>query len=310
MDFTDMNKLIIGLNPAWQQTLIFDSVKKGEVNRAIESRQFASGKGVNALRALACAGETATILQVVGGSTGDAIIDYVESTNSNHISIKTDNNTRICTTVIDKSDQTVSELIGKTEPLSLQNYQLLSDNISDLSDSFDAVLISGTCPNGVSETVYAKLLQKYEKLSITILDAHKNIKPVLEVSSPNILKINHDELLSLTNEESVESGTQKLLTNYEIELIIITNGAEPTLVFTKEEQLTFPLPHTEVINPIGAGDTCAAMLLKEFAKLRQTVPNFDGKLFPHLSSEKLSEIIPKALSAATASCKTLIPGQF
>jgi tagatose 6-phosphate kinase len=36
-----------GLTPAWQYVLVFGELRMGEVNRARESRWFASGKAVN-----------------------------------------------------------------------------------------------------------------------------------------------------------------------------------------------------------------------------------------------------------------------
>ena len=65
--------LIAGLTPAWQQILCFDSLTLGEVNRAHEVHWCASGKVLNAARALHHLGGPGKALTIVGGATGEQI---------------------------------------------------------------------------------------------------------------------------------------------------------------------------------------------------------------------------------------------
>jgi len=44
--------LALGLNPAYQKTILFDTLRLGAVNRSAESHAVASGKGINFARAV------------------------------------------------------------------------------------------------------------------------------------------------------------------------------------------------------------------------------------------------------------------
>jgi tagatose 6-phosphate kinase len=65
--------LAAGLSPAWQQILVFDRFTPGQVNRAAQVQWCASGKVVNAARALHALGGPCKTLTAVGGTPGAAI---------------------------------------------------------------------------------------------------------------------------------------------------------------------------------------------------------------------------------------------
>ena len=75
-----MKKIAVaGANPARQKTLIFNSFVRGEVNRAAEKEEFASGKGINFCRAARCFGAADTeLFQFCGGENGKFIISELE----------------------------------------------------------------------------------------------------------------------------------------------------------------------------------------------------------------------------------------
>ncbi|MCL4195358.1 MAG: hypothetical protein KJZ87_26705, partial [Thermoguttaceae bacterium] len=59
--------LSAGLTPAWQQILVFDAFRYGEVNRAREAHWCASGKVFNAGIAAHHLGGASLTLALVGG---------------------------------------------------------------------------------------------------------------------------------------------------------------------------------------------------------------------------------------------------
>ena len=65
--------LTAGLSPVLQQVLLSDALALGEVNRARDVSWCASGKVLNAARALHHLGAPGKALSAVGGSTGDAV---------------------------------------------------------------------------------------------------------------------------------------------------------------------------------------------------------------------------------------------
>ena len=65
--------LAAGLTPAWQQVLVFDTFTPGAVNRARQVYWCASGKVLNAARALYHLGSPCKALSLLGGRSGEEI---------------------------------------------------------------------------------------------------------------------------------------------------------------------------------------------------------------------------------------------
>ena len=94
--------LAAGLTPAWQQVLVFDSFRYGEVNRAREVHWCASGKVFNAGIALHLLGGPSMTLAPVGGLNLVPIEREFKGKNIEHRWVVTKAATRVCTTIIDR----------------------------------------------------------------------------------------------------------------------------------------------------------------------------------------------------------------
>ena len=85
---TSKEILVIGLNPAFQSTLHFEHFRPGKVNRAYRKCNSIGGKGQNF--AIACSewgeGDKVSVLQLVGGMTGQFIKGYLDELGIHHIS--------------------------------------------------------------------------------------------------------------------------------------------------------------------------------------------------------------------------------
>eukprot|EP01119_Soliformovum_irregulare_P025831 TRINITY_DN9664_c0_g1_i1.p1 TRINITY_DN9664_c0_g1~~TRINITY_DN9664_c0_g1_i1.p1 ORF type:complete len:153 (-),score=46.74 TRINITY_DN9664_c0_g1_i1:7-465(-) len=128
------------------------------------------------------------------------------------------------------------------------------------------------------------------------MDSFKGVEPALETQQVDVLKINREELLALMKSDSLEQAASNCLLKYDIRYLAITDGPKVAHLFIKDAQSSVPVVHymyripeiSNVINPIGAGDTASAIF---FAHLLQGV---DAR-----SAWK------KGLAAASASCLQL-----
>ena len=90
---------IAGLNPAWQKVLEFAEFRYSAVNRAVSSSAMASGKGINAARAMRLWGKTVPcVFQFAGGSTGRELLEWLDNEGIEHCTCQIDGATRTCTT--------------------------------------------------------------------------------------------------------------------------------------------------------------------------------------------------------------------
>ncbi|HJT78477.1 MAG TPA: PfkB family carbohydrate kinase, partial [Gemmataceae bacterium] len=103
--------LAAGLTPAWQQVLEFDALAPGQVNRARAAHGCASGKVLNAARALHHLGAPARALTVVGGVPGAQIRDDFARLGIAARWVEGAVPTRVCTTILDGSRHAATELV-------------------------------------------------------------------------------------------------------------------------------------------------------------------------------------------------------
>jgi len=90
-------------------------------------------------------------------------------------------------------------------------------------------------------------------------------KAIIENSlqKSNILKLNDDELLVVTemfgnSSDNLETNCQKLLLEFDLEIVILTCGTKGSYVFTKETTSFLETPKVQVADTVGAGDSFTA----------------------------------------------------
>src|ERR1700690_2095126 len=110
--------LAVCLNPTLQKTLVFSSVRSGDVNRCLKSRLDASGEGVNVARVLVQLGETCTHLTHAGGQFRRTFINLAQQSGVSLQAIDSKSDIRFCTTMIELESDTTTELIETSERVS------------------------------------------------------------------------------------------------------------------------------------------------------------------------------------------------
>jgi len=93
------------------------------------------------------------------------------------------------------------------------------------------------------------------------------IKPIVlkAVAMADVVKFSDDELLFLTETESLESGLAAI-TKYNNTLVLITQGAKGALIVTKNKQELLSGKSTKPVDTTGAGDAFVGGLLAYLAQ--------------------------------------------
>lgn len=278
--------LAVGLNPAWQKTLVFPRLRFYQVNRSETVTAMASGKGINFVRALNILGHDAKVYQFTGGATGKMIREYLDKEAIKHCSIPVDSPTRVCTTCLCEKSGKMTELIepsGFIPPAAAEKFM---KEISASIPSSKGLALCGTFPPGISDSFYAELAGKARKAGVPVLlDAWKDVNPTLE-NGVDVLKINSDEIKDMTRKKSLEDAIKACLKKYDVKIVAITAGAHNSVLVENGNMWVFKIPKLKkILNPIGAGDTVSAVFFAEYLA---------GKL-PH-------EAFRMGLAAASASC--------
>ncbi len=257
--------LAAGLTPAWQHILCFDRFTPGEVNRAERALWCGSGKVLNVGRALAarCQGGTlgeARCLSPLGGAAAAAIRAEFERDGVPLDVFASAVPTRVCTTLLDKSGET-TELVENAAALPADELAAYAQQFAELARAADYVVLSGSLPANCPSNYYSTLLQGYP--GRVLLDARGLELQATLPLKPWVVKPNRSELAKTvgrelrTDEDLIEA--MRSLHEQGAENVLISAGPERVWLHNAEGTWKIRPPKiTNVVNPIGSGDTLAA----------------------------------------------------
>lgn len=265
--------LAVCLNPVIQNTLVFYAVTPDQVNRAARYRVDASGKGVNVTRVLTQLGQDCVHLTHAGGQNRDWFLAMCRMDGLDVRWVDSGSDIRICTTVIDLSAGTATELV--------QEAQAVQPNTeADFMRLFDMVLpscamlvVSGTKASGYSDRIIPRMAERAFQLGIpAILDIKGQDLLACLRWRPLVVKPNIHEALAtwqLGTEKSeglakplrahIAAIAAELKIRYGTELVV-TRGKESIWFNEDGQPAEEPIVPAQVINPIGSGDSFTAGL--------------------------------------------------
>ena len=260
--------LSLGVAPALQRTMVYESFKVGDVNRAKAVEVSAAGKAVNVGLALATLGCKAIVTGFNGGPTGRIVADGLKARGVDAAFTRMAAPTRTCTTIIDLSKGGVAtELVEESPRPDADGWKRFARaNMRAMADC-GLVAISGTLPPGAPEDLYAQFAMEAEKRAIPlVIDSHKGGILAVLPYHPLVAKMNVHEL-RLTFGDPCNTERQILksaarLTSAGATWAFITNGAKPCWLISADGRAwrIAPARLDKVVNPIGSGDSVTAGL--------------------------------------------------
>lgn len=253
--------LSAGLTPAWQQILVFDSFRYGEVNRASEVHWCASGKVFNAGIAAHHLGGPSLTLAAVGGPPLAQIDEELSGLGVPHRLVRTKAATRVCTTILDRADGTMTELVENGRPVTEDELEAFLNAYAEEAAKAGAAVIIGSLPAGTPSSYYRRLLERTP--CPAVLDFRGEGLVALLDLKPYVVKPNREELArtvgrSLDSDDDLVEAMRSL-NRRGAQWAVITQGGRPVWVSSENELYRLhPAEAEEVVNPIGCGDAMAA----------------------------------------------------
>lgn len=288
--------LALGLNPAYQKTIQLNRLVPGAVNRSTDCRAVASGKGINFVRAARIWGRAeAVVLHPLGGVIGELLSKQIDAEGLPSIAVPVSGNTRTCSTLLCGASGSATEIIEPSAPLSQSECDRLFDALKTHLPDYQELAICGTYPPGITPEFYRDAVRLARGQGIPVLlDAYRDMQDVLSQGLA-FLKINREELSVLADCQTLTPDVMRQFReSHGIAVLAVTDGADSALLSAPEGTFRFSAPKLDVCrNPIGAGDTCGAVLFSEF-----------------LAGTPLPVAFALGLAAASASCMTLEPAFF
>ena len=253
--------LSAGLSPAWQQILVFDKLRWGEVNRAREAAWCGSGKVLNAGLAVHRLGGPSLTLAPLGGLPLGEIDREFAQLGVPRRWIETQAATRVCTTILDRATGRITELVENGRPLSESEYRAFLAAYAEEAARAEVVVLIGSLPGGAPDSLYRDLVACTH--CPLVLDFRgEGLLSVLDLK-PYVIKPNREEL-GQTVGRSLDDDADMLAAMRELnrlgaQWVVVTHGSHDVWVSSTEHAYRLVPPRiAEVVNPIGCGDCLAA----------------------------------------------------
>ena len=253
--------LSAGLTPAWQQILVFDRVRWGEVNRAREAAWCGSGKVLNAGMAVHQLGGPGLTLAPLGGSPLVEIDREFAALGVPRRWIETRAATRVCTTILDRAAGHITELVENGRPLEESELSAFCAAYAEEAARADVVVLIGSLPSGTPLSFYRDLVACTR--SALVLDFRgEGLLSVLDLK-PYVVKPNREELGQTVgrslHDDADLLAAMRHLNRLGAQWVVVTQGPQAVWATSSERAYRLTPPRVaEVVNPIGCGDSLAA----------------------------------------------------
>ncbi len=298
--------LCAGLTPAWQQVLVFDTFTPGEVNRAREAHGCASGKALNAARALYHLQAPVRALSLVGGLYGQEIRRDFAQLGIAARWVESQTPTRICTTIVDRQRRMATELVPHAAAQGSEDWETFAAAYAIEVKSARVAVLLGSLPAGTPVSYYRELLS--QTTGKAILDARgAELLEALAVRpwlvKPNRIELGHT-LGRILSDDADLFGAMKELNERGAEWVVITDGSRPAYASGQGRLYRLRPPCRDVVNPIGCGDCMAGGIASAIWHGAEPLEAIRYGLA--VAAAKLGQVLPGLLDPADV--QALLPG--
>ncbi len=256
----------ITLNPAVDCAMTVTDYAEGRVNRAESEILSAGGKGINMSVILNRLGIETKALGFCGGDTGQLLCRLLDKAECPHSMTELEGKlTRINMKL--HAQGTETEINGKGPDISVQELDGFIEMLGETVKEGDTVILAGSIPASVSETVYSDIAELFSGRNVRII-ADTSGKPLenILVKKPFLVKPNNFELGEIcqreinTREEAIV-GAEMLREMGAQNVLVSLAGQGAVLVCADGRQYEISAPQGIVKNSVGAGDSMLAGFL-------------------------------------------------
>ena len=290
--------LCVNLNAAIDKTIVVDSFQLGQIHRPKAVKSLPGGKGCNVARALKQFGEAPVVTGWVGGTAGQFIENGLRQEGIGTDFIYTDFESRTCTSVLDSSNQVMTEIYEKGDAVPPEKVAEMLARFGEMVGECTAVTLSGSLPPGVPQDFYAQLINLAHKASVpTFLDSSKEALLQGVAARPFLIKPNESEVAILAGRElttttDFATAAAAISSRYKT-IVVLSLGKEGAIAAQGQEVIHVQNPQVEAQSAVGSGDCMLAGLAYGFTR-----------------GYPLAEAVKVGVAAGTANTLVIGAGQF
>lgn len=256
----------ITLNPAIDKTILLPVLDRGSVNRITDFREDIGGKGINVAKILYHLQASACACGFIGQKNRQKVEELLMQEGLTHHFLETEGVTRTNTKIVELDKGMTTDLNEQgfyVEPILWESLKAL---ILEKAAESDYMVFSGSVPQGLTEKTYRELIELVRDQTLTVLDADGLLLAEGITAGPFMIKPNIHELetafeVKLYTEQEIISLCHRIQAQYRIQIILVSMGADGSLLVTEKEcYRAEPIP-VEVKSTVGAGDSMLGGML-------------------------------------------------
>ena len=253
----------INLNPCIDRSYTYIYFQCGKLNRVVESRNDASGKGINVGIAVKNLGREVQCLGFNYKYGGEVLTSTLRQREIPYRFVEVDGRLRTNLKILDVVSSVMTELNEPGEWVEPEDVQKLRTLIKQETKNSEIVVISGSVPRGVSPKIYREII---EDLSTggrkIILDAEKELLKEGVKAKPYLIKPNLYELETTFQKRCRTLGDVILaareIIGQGVPLVCVSMGDKGAVLCSREGSCYSPAIPLEVKGYQGAGDSMVA----------------------------------------------------
>ncbi|AUO25602.1 MULTISPECIES: 1-phosphofructokinase [unclassified Pseudomonas] len=250
--------LSLTLNPALDLTVRLARLEPGEVNRSEAMITHAAGKGVNVAQVLADLGHQVTVGGFLGEDNPQAFEMLIARRGFTDAFIRVPGETR-SNIKIAEQDGRVTDVNAPGPLVSEQAQHALLEQLARIAPGYDAVVVAGSLPRGITPQWFQGLLQQLKNLGLKVaLDTSGEALRAGLNAGPWLVKPNTEELADALG-HSTDAIRQ--LHRQGVEHVVVSDGAAGVSWYSPDTALHATPPKVTVASTVGAGDSLLAGML-------------------------------------------------
>ncbi|MCO8164098.1 1-phosphofructokinase [Pseudomonas sp. 21LCFQ02] len=257
--------LTVTLNPALDLTVQLGQLRIGEVNRSEAMHTHAAGKGLNVAQVLADLGHQLTVSGFLGLDNPQAFDRLFEQRGFVDAFVRVPGETR-SNLKLAEADGRITDINGPGLEVGSEAQHALFERIERIAGQFDAVVVAGSLPRGVTPQWLQRLLGMLNKQGVKVaLDTSGEALRAGLQAAPWLIKPNTEELAQVLavplDSVAAQTAAARELQRHGIEHVVISQGGEGLCWFRAGAALHARPPKVRVASTVGAGDSLLAGLL-------------------------------------------------
>lgn len=255
----------VTLNPSLDRTMSISALDRGEVIRALDTREDPAGKGVNVARALAAFGDEVDAVLPVGGPMGRAMIELLDAAGIDYDAVPIAGATRANVTVVEP-DGTTTKLNEPGPVLTAEERAAVVAAVARHATAGGWVVLAGSLSADQDTSVIHDIAEVARAAgSRFALDASGVALKDGLAAKPDLIKPNDEELgellgRELTDREAILAGCEEAR-QMGAAAVICSLGAPGAVLVDDNGTWLAKGPKVEVRSTVGAGDSLLAGFL-------------------------------------------------